>query len=211
MALTRTRNVSIAVIAAALQAGCSETAIVRNGPPQQRVVARSYGVTVADARTKILNAFAKRPAPLPPPFSQLMATELTGPSYPADWLVTYVDPGGFLDDYKRLAPADRAHDLLLREPTGDVYWLSDYALAGDEGAPVKFHCGLIVHFVPHEPSFTEIQIYEMVPTVWVGEHWAFSKHGPGFGRYHDIRFVEPSVADRVRTLDLLDRLLAPGR
>jgi len=208
---TRARIVSGALIAATLSVGCSGTPVVRNGPPQQRVVARSYGTTVADARRKILAAFATRPAPLPPPLSQFTATELTPPNYPSDWLAGFVDPGGFLDDYKRLPAVDKANDLLLREPTGDVYWLSDYAVAGAEAAPVKFQCGLIVHFVQREPSFTEIQIYEMVPTVWVGEHWAFSRHGPGFGRYHDIRFVEPTVADRFRTLDLLDRLLTSAR
>jgi hypothetical protein len=50
-------------------------------------------------------------------------------------------------------------------------------------------------------------VYEVVPTVWVGEHWAMSAHGIGFGRYHDIRFVEPTVKDRVDALDIVDQLL----
>jgi len=202
---------SIVVVGSVLSIACSETPVVRNGPPQQRVISRAYGVAAADARRKILDAFARRPAPLPPPFAQFIAIELTGPSYPPDWLVTYTDRGGSLDDYKRLPPADRANDLWLREPTGDVYWLSEYALAGDNGAPVKFHCGLIVHFVPRGPALTEIQVYETVPTVWAGESWQISKHGPGFGKYHDIRFVEPTVSDRVRALDVLELLLGSGR
>jgi hypothetical protein len=201
-----------AVLACALfSSACSETPIVRNGPPQQRVISRAYGVSVADARKKVLDAFATQRASLPPPFHQFIAVELTPPNYPPDWIAGFVDPGGFLADYKRLPPAERANDLLLREPTGDVYWLSDYAVAGDEGRPVKFRCDLIVHFIPREPSFTEIQVYELVPDVWVGEHWAFARHGPGFGRYHDIRAVEPSVADRFRALDLLDRVLTRPR
>jgi hypothetical protein len=34
-----------------------------------------------------------------------------------------------------------------------------------------------------------------------------SAHGIGFGRYHDIRFVEPTVKDRVDALDIVDQLL----
>ena len=52
-----------------------------------------------------------------------------------------------------------------------------------------------------------MQVYELVPSVWVGEHWAFAAHGVGVGRYDDIRFVEPTVNDRVKTLELLDRVL----
>jgi len=201
-----------AVLACALlSAACSETPIVRTGPPQQRLVARTYDVSVADARKRILDAFAVRPAPLPPPYDRFMAIELVSPNYPPDWIGTFVDPGDFLADYRTLPAADRANDLLLREPTGDVYWPSEYVLAGDRSQPVKFNCGFIVHFASREPSVTEIRVHEMAPTVWVGEHWAVSKHGPGFGRYHDIRAVEPTVADRFRTLDVLDRVLVSGR
>ena len=74
-------------------------------------------------------------------------------------------------------------------------------------AASPFKGGLIVHLVTQGPSSTEVQVYELVPSVWVGEHWAFTAHGVGVGRYHDIRFVEPTVTDRVKTLELLDRVL----
>jgi hypothetical protein len=32
-------------------------------------------------------------------------------------------------------------------------------------------------------------------------------HGVGFGRVHDIRFVEPTVRDRIRVLDLIDEII----
>ena len=208
-------TVRAAVLACALPAvACTGTPIVRNGPPQQRVIARAYDVPVDEARTKILEAFTSRRMSLPPPFQRLGVIELKPPSYPAGWLEGFRDSGGFLADYKRLPPSDRANDLLLREATGDYYWLSDYVVAGTDATPVKFHCGLILHFVARTSSGApgaEIQVYEQVPTVWVGEHWAFSREGPGFGRYHDIRFVEPTVSDRVRTLDLLDGLLRSAR
>jgi hypothetical protein len=95
---------------------------------------------------------------------------------------------------------------LLEEATGDFYWPSEYRTIGGAEGQVPFRCGVILHLVPGE-STTEIQVYEMVPTVWVGEHWALSAHGVGFGRYHDIRFVEPTVTDRVKALEWLDHVL----
>ena len=43
--------------------------------------------------------------------------------------------------------------------------------------------------------------------VWVGEHWAMAKEGFGPGRFHDIRFVEPTVSDRRAVLDFVDSIL----
>lgn len=197
----------MAILSAALvSSGCSGAPIIRSGPEQQRVVARTYAVSSIAARTKILDAFEQPRSALAEPFRQMTANALMPPFFSPDWLVTLVDPGSFLDPYKRMPPADKVNDLLLQEDTGDFYWPSEYMTRGAD-RPVPFHCGLIVHFVPRPPSSTEIQIYEMTPTVWVGEHWAFSAHGVGFGRYHDIRFVEPTVTDRVKALDVLDRVL----
>jgi hypothetical protein len=99
------------------------------------------------------------------------------------------------------------NDLWLQEATGDFYWHSEYTTLDAVDKALPFRCGLILHLVPHGPSSTEIQIYETAPTVWVGEHWALTAHGVGFGRYHDIRFVEPTVTDRVRALEMLERVL----
>jgi len=40
----------------------------------------------------------------------------------------------------------------------------------------------------------------------MGEHWATAAHGNGFGRYHDIRFVEPTTKDRQDLVSLLERI-----
>ena len=125
-----------------------------------------------------------------------------------DWLAAYVDPSGYLEPYRRLTPAEQANDLVLREATGDRYWLSEYEA---KGRPVPFHCGLIIHFIEHGSSTTEVQVYEVIPTVWVGEHWAMSKEGLGFGKYHDIRFVDPTVRDRVAVLDFVEGMGDVGR
>jgi len=132
---------------------------------------------------------------------------LTPPLFTPEWPLTLVDPGGFLDPYKQLPPPDKANDVLLEDATGDLYWSSEYSKADSVNRPVRFHCGFVVHLASRGSSSTEVQIYETVPSVWVGEHWAFTAHGVGIGRYHDIRFVEPTVTDRLKTLEMLDQVL----
>jgi len=170
-------------------------------------VSRSYIVSASAASARILDEFHRSPSKLPEPFHRMIANALTPPVFSSDWLVTLVDPGTFLDPYKRLAPSDKLNDLWLQEATGDFYWPSEYRTLDVADRTVPFRCGLILHLVAQGPSSTEIQIYETAPTVWVGEHWALTAHGVGFGRYHDIRFVEPTVTDRVKGLEMLERVL----
>jgi len=125
--------------------------------------------------------------------------------YPPDWPVTWADPGNFLAPYKEMAAARRLDDLLLEEPAGDEYWHSEYEAAA---TPAKLRCGLIVHFEPHNPLSTEVQVYEKVPEVWAGERWALLHEGIGFGKVHDIRLVEPTVKDRLDLLDALAKIAA---
>jgi hypothetical protein len=190
-----------------MSAACRETSIARRGPTQQRLVTRTYGDSLVHARAKILDVFTGSRSQLPEPFRHMRANALTPPSFRPDWLTTFVDPGGYLDAYKRISPDERVDDLLLQDPTGDFYWDSEYTTVEPVDRPVRFHCGLIVHLVTRGLSSTEVQVYELVPSVWAGEHWAFAAHGAGVGRYHDIRFVEPTVTDRIKALDLIDRVL----
>ena len=139
-------------------------------------------------------------------FRILSISEQPPPGFSADWLFGYVDPGGYFEPYRRLSVAEQSNDLVLREATGDRYWLSEYEA---KGRPVRFHCGLIIHFIERGPESTEVQVFEIVPTVWVGEHWAMSREGPGFGKYRDIRFVEPTVKDREDVLRFIDGILQP--
>ena len=187
-------------------AACGETPVVRSGPVQQRIVARTYAGPPATARAKVLEVFEHARTTLPEPYRQMTARALTSPRFSPDWLVTFVDPGGFLESYKRLPAADKAQDVLIQDATGDLYWASEYQNSTTK-EPVRFHCGLILHLVPSGSARIEVQIYEVVPTIWVGEHWALAAHGIGPARVHDIRFVEPTVTDRVKTLEILDRLL----
>ena len=152
---------------------------------------------------------------LPAPFNQMIASDLKPPRYSSDWLVSYVDPGDFLKDYRSLDPAIRSNDLWIEDPIGETYWLSEYD--GPNGT-VRFRCGFILHFVETPVDVvsgfsrtiaakTPIEAYESVPEVWAGEHWAWAMHGIGFGRVRDIRFVEPTVQDRIRVLDVVDAIV----
>jgi hypothetical protein len=158
-------------------------------------------------RTRILDGFARGGGRLPAPFNRMTAAALELPQFAPDWAATAVDPGGFLAPYRQLSPAERRHDILIQEPTGDVYWTSEYSTAD---GPVRFRCAFILHLIDQEEpapaATTAIQVYELVPTVWVGERWGMSAHGIGFGRHHDIRFVEPTTKDRRDLLALIGRI-----
>jgi len=185
-------------------AGCRELPVARSGPPQERLVSRLIRSPEPALRAAILSAFVTSRDRLPEPFDRMTATELMPPRFQPDWLATTVDPGGFLDDYKGRPPAERARDLLIDDPIGDVYWRSEYE---SQGGSLRFRCGFIIHLIDRQTAGTEVQVFEVVPTVWVGEHWAMSAHGIGFGRYHDIRFVEPTTKDRTDVLSLIERVV----
>jgi hypothetical protein len=200
----RAATVCATVLAPIAIAACQPTPITRNGPAQERIVSRVYPVAMNVLRARILDRYSTSRAGL---FDAFRVLEMTGqppPGFQVDWLAAYTDPSGFLQPYIDLPDSARIHDLVLREATGDKYWKSEYATR--EG-PVLFHCGLILHFVPRSVAETEIQVFEVVPTVWVGEHWAMAKEGIGPAKVHDIRFVEPTVRDRRAVLDFVDSVL----
>jgi hypothetical protein len=192
------------LIASSAISACRPTPITRNGPAQQRIVSRVYPVALNELRAQILDRYTATHEQLSEAFRVLKISEQPPPGFSPDWLATYVDPGGFLKSYVDLPDSTRSHDLVLQEATGDKYWLSEYETSD---GPVRFHCGLIVHFIPRGTKGTELQIFEVVPTVWVGEHWAMAKEGIGPAKVHDIRFVEPTVRDRTAVLDFVDSIL----
>ncbi len=194
------------MIAVVLGTACHSTPITRGGPPETRAVSRTYAQPVDVVRAAVLDAFARRPNDLPAPFNAMNAGTATESQYADGWVNGYVDPGGFLDEYKKLPESARRADIVLDDPTGDLYWPSEYA--GPDGV-VRFHCRFILHPSDNGAGGTTVTAFEVVPTVWVGEHWSMTMHGIGFGRAHDIRFVDPTVLDRVKALDIVSQLLAP--
>ena len=201
----RRRTVTTCAIAGALGlVACRPTPITRNGPAQERIVSRSYPVSLNALRARIIERYPAARA-TSEAFRALEMTDQPPPGFAPDWLVGYADSGAFLEPYIDLPDAARAHDLVLRDATGDKFWTSEYETAA---GPVRFQCTLIVHFVPRAADETELQIFELVPTVWVGEHWvAMAKEGVGPAKVHDIRFVEPTVRDRRMVLDFVDSIL----
>jgi len=194
----------LTVMAFSYLLSCSSVPIQRQGAPETQIVSRSYPVDLESFRAAILLRFSKSSNSSPPPFDSMRVRELNPPNYPADWLITLADPGGFLEPYKRLPGSLRARDLLIEEPIGDLYWPSEYSTTA---GPVRFRCGFILHFSQPTPSTTEVQVYEKVPEIWPGEHWALLHEGIGVGKVHDIRFVEPTVKDRMDMLNLLRDLV----
>jgi len=166
------------------------------------VVSDTYSVDLPALRQAILDNFAPSPHVAEVPFHDLRAIELKPPNYPPEWISGWVDTGNFLAKYRTIPALRRSQDIMLDEPTGDLYWLSEYHSAQ---GPVRFRCGFILHFEEPSPLLTEVQVFEKVPLVWPGEHWAVLHHGVGVGKVHDIRPVDPTVQDR---LDLLQALHA---
>src|SRR5438105_7218292 len=122
---------------------CSSIPVERQGAPQALTVSRVYPATLQTLRAAILKKFSGKSSTLPAPFGSMQAIELIPPNYPADWISTWTDPSGFLEPYKRLPGNLREQDVLIEEPTGDVYWPSEYSANTGQ---VKFRCGFILHF-----------------------------------------------------------------
>lgn len=193
-------SLSLAIIVG----GCGGAPIERHGDAQQRVVSRSLAAGLKPIRDSVMAGIRQTSVPSAIPFRKMRVVELKQPDYTTDWVTSFVDPGEFLKPYKDIDIRTRATDLFIEEPTFDEYWLSEYRSAS---GPVKFRCGFILHFKSEGSTATDVQVFEKVPEVWVGEKWSFSRHGFGFGKIHDIRFVEPTVKDRVDMLNAVEALL----
>ena len=179
-------------------ASCSGPAVTRTGPEQVREVARTVPVALETLRSAVVTqvtAAGRQTAALPPPLDGVTVVELD--HWQPDWAEAYVDPGGYLDPYRKLPASDRRRDLLLEDFISRA-WTSEYATAA---GPAPFWCGFVLHFAPAGPEATRVSIYEVTPEVKVGKHWALAHEGIGFARVDDIRFVEPTVGDRQHILD----------
>lgn len=189
-----------AILVATIAVGaCAGPVVGRNGPSEEREVSRTWPVDVDFLRSAVVEQFQHASSRRPAPYDEMSVVELD--RRPLDWAATYVDPGGFLEPYRRLPASARRPDLLLSTADGG-YWLSEYA---STAGPAEFSCGFILHLAPVGPNATTVSVFELTPSVRVGRRWAWSAHGPG--RVDDIRFVEPTVTDRHHVLAWIDTLV----
>jgi len=99
----------------------------------------------------------------------------------------------FIESYVRIPPTNRANDFYFDEPSGDVFWDSEYFY---KNAPAKFRCSFLIHLEPADSSHTTVEIFEYQPYIWAGEYFGFSAHTILPTTLHDIRPVEPTTSDR---------------
>jgi hypothetical protein len=106
-----------------------------------------------------------------------------------------------LERYVTLPPAQRENDLYLWDPQSR-YWTSEYR-SGNK--PLEFRTNYILHFTAAGPNSTSVDVIEYLPEVRAGRAFRLGGHaGPGF--YDDVRAVAPTGSDRLRVLEIVERL-----
>jgi hypothetical protein len=104
-------------------------------------------------------------------------------------------------DYLAMPEASKKNDFYLYEPSGDYYWDSEYYY---KNKPAPFRTSFIIHLDTVENNQTKIQIFELMPEIHVGEYIGFSGHSMPFpGKFWDIRWVEPTISDKIDILNII--------
>ena len=189
-------------------AGCGGEKNIRKDaaavPTVAAVVPFQQGTVAAAIRT----LFAERRAELGAPLDSFGLAGPSDPLFPDDEQIKlHVLHGAGNDPLARFAaqlPAARADAFYLSEPTGNVYWPSEYV---HDGKPADFRTAFIIHLRKDGENATAVEVIEYQPTIKVGRRFRIGHNGPGF--YADIRNVEPTARDRQRVLDAVTRTLNP--
>jgi hypothetical protein len=128
------------------------------------------------------------------------------PLFPSDEEIL-LDRGAdsFVTGYVRIPAALRSQDLYLYEPSGDYFWESEYFY---QGQPAKFRCSFLIHIEPAKDSGVTVEIFEYQPYIWVGEYLGLSAHAILPAMLHDIRPAQPTTADRMEVLQMIQRAAA---
>ncbi len=108
----------------------------------------------------------------------------------------------WLLQYMAIPPEARRHDLRLQWVT-DVFWPAEAYVY--DGRPARFTTNFIVHFEAVDESTTALEIFELLPTIWVGRKYGVGAHGPG--SFRDYRDAEQSLGERVDLLDFVRKLI----
>ena len=202
---TITRNGHAAAVTSLLvilvAAGCGgEKAISKDAatvPTVAALVPFPEGAVGAAIRT----LFGKERARLESPFDTLVLAEPSDPVFPDDEQIKlHVAGNEPLARFAAQLPAARGHAFYLSEPTGNVYWPSEYV---HDGKPADFRSAFIVHLRTESENATTVEVIEYQPMIKVGRRFRIGHNGPGF--YADIRDVEPTARDRQRMLEAVTR------
>lgn len=110
----------------------------------------------------------------------------------------YVPKDGIFPENLKKNPSD----VFLYEPTGDVYWPSEYRY---DGKKADFRCSFILNQSSTDAG-SRIRIFEYQPEIRVGNYFDPLGHA-GPGMYWDIRMVEPTVVDREKLKTVLLNIL----
>lgn len=144
------------------------------------------------------------------PFHRFYLYRAAEPSFPDEFQIkANTQRDRYLAGYAAIPRNLRKSDFYLAEPTGDFYWFSEYYY---NGRPAKFRCSFIIHLEPQDDFHTKIEVFEYLPTIWVGEKFGWSAHtGPVPGFFYDIRSAEATTLDRVELLKRIQEAMAKPR
>lgn len=117
-----------------------------------------------------------------------------------------------LKEYTSLDPNLRNNDYYLvhLDPEalglgGNSFWYSEYYY---QGQPAKFKTDFLIHLESSEDSSTKIKVFEVTPTIVVGQRFELFGHAivsPHFGE--DRRTVAPTIRDRVELVDKIKQAI----
>jgi hypothetical protein len=180
-----------------LLAACGGARIERDPIAANPVVQVTLGHTASDVAARVRSGYSAEPS-----LTGFLVSGRQDQTFPDDFqLRAHATDNPPLEQYVRLPPAQREHDLYLWDPLSR-YWTSEYRVGNK---PAEFSTRYILHFADAAPHSASVEVIEDLPVVRAGRKFQFGGHGgPGF--YDDIRPVAPTVSDRMRMLQMIERL-----
>jgi hypothetical protein len=196
---------SLSLLLALVTAGCGGQKDVRKDAAAVPTVAAVLPLPQAAIAVGIRTLFREQRSRLESPFNTFELAEGSDPLFPDDEQIKlHVTGNTALAKFASQLPFVRADAFYLYEPSGNVYWPSEYL---HDGKPAEFRSAFIVHFRRESEAATNVEVIEYLPVIKIGRRFKVGHNGPGF--YADIREVEPTALDRQRLLAALTSALPP--
>jgi len=190
---------SFSLMLALVTAGCGGQKDIRKDAAAVATVAAVLPLPQPAAAVGIRTLFREHRGTLESPLNTFELAEGSEPLFPDDEQIKlHVAGNDALARYASQLPFVRADAFYLNEPSGNVYWPSEYVF---DGKPADFRSAFIVHFRRESETTTNVEVIEYLPRIRVGRRFKVGHNGPGF--YADIREVEPTALDRQRLLTAL--------